>query len=183
MSPPRGFSLRHCAEANTYEEILIYYIIYMDCEKAHMYLLNEENQAICPFCDEQLADVKSVETRCSNKPNITVDGFKIVCTNCGLAHGFQSANEFVDFYENIHRIRKKSVYPRKHHILNVINDIAQKNNIQIDYYNREKILRIFALIDQVSSKLDTGRKRTISVNFILKQLFDILLLSRGLRKH
>ena len=55
-----------------------------------------------------------------------------------------------------------------------MNDIAQKNNIQIGYYNREKILRIFRLIDQNSPEVNIGRKRMISVNFILKQLFDIL---------
>ena len=78
------------------------------------------------------------------------------------------------FYENRHKIRKKSVYLRKYHIINVMNDIAQKSNIQIGYYNREKILRIFRLIDQISPEVNIGRKRMISVNYILKQLFDIL---------
>ena len=55
---------------------------------------------------------------------------KIVRTNCGSVHGFKSPKEFVDFYENKHGIRKKSVYHRKYHILNVMNDIAQKNNIE-----------------------------------------------------
>ena len=77
--------------------------------------------------------------------------------------------------ENRHKIRKKSVYHRKYHIINVMNDIAQKNNIQIGYDNREKILRIFRLIDQNSPEVNIGRKRMISVNFILKQLFDIKL--------
>ena len=77
------------------------------------------------------------------------------------------------FNENMCRIRKKSVYYRKYHILNVINDIAQKNNIQIGYYNREKILRIFALIDQVALQVDTDRKRMVGIKCILKQLFDI----------
>ena len=54
-----------------------------------------------------------------------------------------------------------------------MNDIAQQNNIQIGYYNREKILRIFRLIDQNSPEVNIGRKRMISVSFILKQLFDI----------
>ena len=80
----------------------------------------------------------------------------------------------MDFYGNRHRIRKKSVYHRKYHILNVMNDIAQKNYIQIGYYSGENILRIFRLIDQVSLKVNIGRKRMISINFILKQLFDIL---------
>ena len=55
-----------------------------------------------------------------------------------------------------------------------LNDIAQKNNIQIGYYNRDKILRIFRLIDQILPEVNTGRKRMIGVNFILKQLFEIL---------
>lgn len=112
----------------------------MDCEKIHMYLLNEKNQVQCPFCDEILYQVKSIETKCCERPNITIGGFKIVCSNCGSMHGYNTANEFVDFYENMSRMRKKSIYHRKY-ILNVIDDIAQKNRIQIGYYNREKILR------------------------------------------
>ena len=99
----------------------------------------------------------------------------LVCINCGQVYDYLTADEYVDFYENRHKIRKKSVYHRKYHIINVMNDIAQKNNIQIGYYNRENIPRIFKLIDRVSSEVnDIGRKRSISVNFIIKQLFDIL---------
>ena len=58
--------------------------------------------------------------------------------------------------------------------MNVMNDIARKNNIQVGYYNREKILSIFRLIDQVSLEDNIGGKRMIRVKFILKQLFDIL---------
>ena len=29
----------------------------MDCKNMHMYLLNEENQAVCQFCDEQLEEI------------------------------------------------------------------------------------------------------------------------------
>ena len=51
--------------------------------------------------------------------------------------------------------------------------IAQTNGIQIGYYNRENILRIFKLIDNVTHQPGVRRKRLISVNFIIKQLFDI----------
>ena len=50
-------------------------------------------------------------------------------------------------------------------------DIAQKNNVQIGYYNIENIRRTFRLIPP---EVNIGRKRMISVNFILKQLFDSL---------
>ena len=86
------------------------------------------------------------------------DGY-LVCINCGQVHEYLTADEYVDFYENRHKIRKKSVYHRKYHIINVMNDIAQKNNIQIGYYNRENILRIFRLIDQVSLEANIGRKK------------------------
>ena len=55
-----------------------------------------------------------------------------------------------------------------------MNDIAQTNGIQIGYYNRENILRIFKLIDNVTHQPGVRRKRLISVNFIIKQLFDML---------
>ena len=116
------------------------------------------------------------------------DGY-LVCKNCGQVHDYLRADEYVDVYENRHKIRKKSVYHRKYHILNVIIDIAQENNLQIGYYNRENILRIFKMIGQVSLEVNIGRKRMISINFILKRLFDILrieyklFLSQNLGKH
>ena len=69
----------------------------------------------------------------------------LVCINCGQIHDYLTADEYVDFYENRHRIRNRLVYHRKYHIMNAMNDIAQKNNIQIGYYNREKIAGIFRL--------------------------------------
>ena len=99
----------------------------------------------------------------------------LVCKNCGQVYDYLTADEYVDFYKNRHKIKRKSVYHRKYHILNVINDIAHNNNIQVGYYNREKILRIFRLIDQVIPQVNNfRRRRLISVNFIIKQLFDIL---------
>ena len=56
----------------------------MDCEKIHMFLLNEENKVQCPFCDEKLYQVKSIETKCPELPNI-INNSKIVCANCGTA--------------------------------------------------------------------------------------------------
>ena len=74
----------------------------------------------------------------------------LVCKNCGQVHDYLTADEYVDFYENRYRMKRKSVYHRKYHIINVMDNIAQINGIQIGYYNREKILRIFRLIDNVN---------------------------------
>ena len=66
------------------------------------------------------------------------------------------------------------IYLRKYHILNVIDNITRKNKMQISYNDREKLLRIFTLIDQGSSRVDCDRKSLVSIKYILKQLFDIL---------
>ena len=31
----------------------------MECNKVHNYLLDEESQTVCPFCNEQLEEIKS----------------------------------------------------------------------------------------------------------------------------
>lgn len=113
------------------------------------------------FCDKNWL-TKSIKPRCCDRPNLFNDSH-IVRTNCGAVNDYLIANEFVDFYEHMYRIRKKSIYHRKYHILNVIDDITRKNKIQTSYNDREKILRIFALIDQVSSRTDTDQKRTVSI--------------------
>ena len=99
----------------------------------------------------------------------------LVCKNCGQVHDDLTADEFVDFYENRYRIKRKSVYNRKYHITNVMDNIAQINGIQLGHYKRENILTIFKLIDNVTPQVNNfERKRLISINFIIKQLFDIL---------
>ena len=141
------------------------------CNKEVHELLMHEDQVNCIFCNKQIQDPgKPRRYFCCDSMRLIKDGF-IVCKNCGQVHDEYFAPEYFDFYGNRHRIRKKSVYHRKYHIINVMNDIAQKNSIQIGYYNRENILRIFQLLDRVSP---VGRKQLISVNFIIKQLFDIL---------
>ena len=144
-----------------------------DCKEINLELIKDDHVQ-CPFCFEHLVEVKSIRMRCCKNMKLIKDKL-LVCKNCGEVHNYLTADEYVDFYENRHRIKRKSVYHRKYHILNVINDIAHDNNIQVGYYNREKILRIFRLIDQVIPQVNNcRRRRLISVNFIIKQLFDIL---------
>ena len=131
----------------------------MCTEEIHQMLIHEEDSVICIFCCKQIQDLgKPKRYFCCSNMKLVKDGC-LVCINCGQVYDYLTANEYVYFYENRHKIRKKSVYHRKYHIVNVVNDVAQKNNIQIGYYNRENILRIFKLIDRVSPEVNNiGRK-------------------------
>ena len=101
--------------------------------------------------------VKPDRDFCCESMTLIKDNF-LVRKNFGQVHDYLMADEYIDFYENRYRIKRKSIYYRKYYIINTLNDIAQKNNIQLDYYDRESILRIFQLFDLIELP-DVGRKR------------------------
>ena len=110
----------------------------------------QEGQVNCVFCNKQIQDPgKPRRYFCCDSMRLIKDNL-LVCENCGQVRDYLTADEYIDFYENRHKIKRKSVYHRNYHIINVMDNIAQMNNIQIGYYNRENILRMFQLIDHVT---------------------------------
>ena len=131
-------------------------------------------ESTCPFCDKQLVEVnKVVEPCCSGQNMKTVDGMN-TCVNCGVVHGYVYVAEYFNFHENMYKIKHKSVYHRKYHIENVLNTISSKNNMQLTSHQKEKIHKVFIVIDSVLHKVTDGRKQMISIKYIIKQLFKML---------
>ena len=129
---------------------------------------------VCPFCDRLWIEVDKVVESCCSEQNIeTVDGTN-TCMNCGLVDGYDYVTGYFNFYDNIHKIRKKSVYHRKYHIDNVLDNISCENNMQLTYHQREKIHKVFIEIDSVLHKVNDGRKRMISIKYVIKKLFEML---------
>ena len=145
----------------------------MDCDD----VLHDElkmMEVMCPLCDQQLLEVKNVLDPCCDKQELeTVIGMNI-CVNCGSVHGCYYVMEYFNFYDNMHRIRQKSVYNRKYHIENVLFKIYSKNNIELTYHQREQINKVFVEIDSVLNEVSDGRKRMISIKYVIKQSFKIL---------
>ena len=82
------------------------------------------------------------------------------------------AYDLLALYTNFHENKYE------YHILNIINNLEVKINKQIN--EREKILRIFALINVVLPQVNKDRKRVINIEFILRQIFRILLWNMNL---
>ena len=141
--------------------------------------LKNMGESSCPFCDRLLVEVdkvevdKLVESCCCEQNMENVNGMN-VCINCGSVHGYDYVPEHVDFYENMYKIRRKSVYHRKYYIENVLNSICYRNRMQLTHDQRNRIYEIFAKIDSVLHEINDGRKRLISIKFILKQLLKML---------
>ena len=136
------------------------------------------NELICPFCDKRMIEIYNIKVAdlcCSKQDIITINGMN-TCMNCGLVHSCEYITPYFDFHENLHRIRRKSVYNRKYHIENVLDSVSSKNNIQLTYHQRERIHKVFVEIDSIFHKVEDGRKRIMSIKYIIKQLFKMLRL-------
>ena len=146
----------------------------MSCDSQIHDELKNMGELTCPFCDRLLVEVyEAVESCCSEQNMETVNGMNI-CVNCGSVHGYVYVPEYINFYDNMHKMRQKSVYHRKYHIENVLDSISSENNIQLTYHQREWIYKVFVEIDSVLNEVNDERKRMISIKYVIKQLFKML---------
>ena len=146
----------------------------MDCDSVLHDELKKMMEVMCPLCDQQLLEVKNVLDPCCDKQELkNVNGMN-TCVNCGSVHGCDYVMEYFDFYDNMHRIRQKSVYNRKYHIENVLFKIYSENNIELTYHQREQIYKAFIAIDNVLNEVNDGRKRMIRMKYVIKELFKML---------
>ena len=148
----------------------------MDCNSQIHDELKNMGESTCPFCEKQLINVKKVEELCCIMPDKMIINGLNTCINCGSVHGYVYVREYLDFYNNMYKIRKKSVYHRNYRIDNVLDNISCENNTQLTYHQREKIYKVFIEIDSVLHKVNDGRKRMISIKYVIKQLFKMLRL-------
>ena len=144
----------------------------MSCKELHEELVNME-EVECPFCNKQISKHTKKIEQCCTDPDI-VNNNTIVCKNCGTVQGYTLLIEFIDFYENKHWFHRKSVYQRKYHLENIMNNIALKNGFQITVFHRNKIMRIFDEIAKIIEHVNIDRKRMININFILQKIFEML---------
>ena len=146
----------------------------MSCNsQIHNELINM-NEDICPFCNQLLIEDNKDDELCCSKPNLGNKNGMNVCLHCGLVHCCEYVIGYLDFYENMYKIRRKSIYQRKYHIENVMNDICFKNSIDLTYNQRERIFKVFAEISSIIPTINSQRKRLISTKYIIRQLFKLL---------
>ena len=81
---------------------------------------------------------------------------------------------YIDFYENMYKIRRRSVYHRKYHIESVLNNIYFETRIDLTHDQRKKIYKTFEIIGSVIPSVNKLRRRMISTKYILRQLFKLL---------
>ena len=153
----------------------------MNCNKELHDELKESGDIVCPFCDQKLEDsnekpqdrLVKYYSCCDNQYIINDDGM-LACLSCGVVQGYNYVKEYVNFYENIHRFIRKSVYHREYHINNILLDIEEKYNIKISNCQKQKIDAIYVEIGKVLNEVNGTRKRMISANFIMRKIFKMM---------
>jgi len=146
----------------------------MNCNK-ELHDELKESEAVCPFCDQQIDFVrKPKDDKCCDNQYIINDDGMLACLSCGIVQGYKSSVEYVNFYENRHKLKRKSVYHREYHINNILLDIEEKYNIEVSYHQKCKIDRVFTEIGNVINEVNGKRKRMISINFIMRRIFKMM---------
>ena len=145
----------------------------MSCNsQIHDELKNME-ESTCPYCEQLLYAGDNFVDHCCDKHDILEDAYMKVCQNCG-SQSYKYTSNYIDFYQNMYRIRRKSVYKRFYHIENTLNSICYENKITLTYKQRTQIYRIFDEIDNIIPTLNENRKRLISTKFIMREIFMLL---------
>ena len=98
-----------------------------------------EKEHTCPFCDQILAEVNkdAVYLCCCDQDLQIVNGFR-TCTNCGSVHSCDYVSESFEFYRDLYKIRRKSIYHRKYHVCKVLADMSCLNNVALHNHQIEK---------------------------------------------
>ena len=146
----------------------------MNCDFGIHEGIRDMGEVIGPFCDDQIDDIVKKDNTCFFEQEIINDKGKLVCKNCGKVDSYGIIDEYVDFYENRYRMRRKSIYNQKYHIEDILNPITYTNRIEIDCKYRQKVHNIFNQIDKVLPQVNGNRKHMVNTNFILMQLFKML---------
>ena len=146
----------------------------MSCNDLHEGLI-ECGDIVCPFCDLQLICIKQNPLRydCCESPDIINDG-SIVCKKCGTVQRYETASEYVDFHQNKHQLKRKSVYHREYHINNILMDLSAEYNIDITVDQKNRIMKVFQEIEKILPNVNNRRKRIISLNYIMRKIFEMM---------
>ena len=134
-------------------------------------------EAICPYCDQILITKSNNEAiQCCEDPYIVNNDNVNVCLKCGSVHGYTDESEFIDFYENVYKIRRKSVYIRKYHIETIMNDLLVNQRVELTHNQRDRIYKVFEEIGHILHQINGNRKRMISIKYIMKKILEMMSL-------
>ena len=97
----------------------------MSCEKLHRDELFKTEYGFCPFCCLQTRKIDNKNIKITHCCGQEIS--EIHCIIYGQIYYDIYKNNYIDFYENMYKIRKESVYIRKYHIINVLDEISLSN--------------------------------------------------------
>ena len=140
----------------------------MNCNIELHESLIESGDIVCPFCNQNLEDS-------DEKPQYRLAKYDSCCESSEIINDNLMLG-YVNFYENRHKLKRKSFYHREYHLNNKISDIEEKYNIKISYHQKCKIDQLFIEIGKIINEVNGTRKRTISINFILRKVLSMMKL-------
>ena len=147
----------------------------MNCNIELQNSFKESGEICCPFCHKQVQQYISLDDQpCCSASDISEVDSRLVCKHRGQITGEKYQTEFIDFYQEMYKIRNKSIYNLKYHIENVITDLIAAHIIQITRAQTNQILGKFNKIQKVlPQSIMAGNEESVS-----NSIYDISFKSR-----
>ena len=115
---------------------------------------------------------KSKCSNCSNSEFFTIDSGYKICDECGTLNGHVLGLFDLKDFDRLHS-RKKSIYHRKYHYEEKVNQISRLINLndeqKCELYDR--LIKIDNYIMEILNK-QYFRKRMININYLTKKLLE-----------
>ena len=133
--------------------------------KKYLGILGDYNN----ICSEE-SNLKAKCTNCENRESFTIDYGYQMCDECGVANGHVLAFYDVKDCDRLF-YRKKSVYQRKYHYEEKVDQISKRINLTNEQKNKlySKLMEIDNHIMEILNK-EYNRKRMISIEYLIKKL-------------
>ena len=150
--------------------MLVKTICVSECKELHDYFVEEMEEIDCPFCFGRLVERERRAIVCCPKSDDRIIGEGVLtCVTSGKTKGcIYVLGHYLDFFENMRKLRSKSVYDRKYCVDEVFIELSEKGFIQLYGNVKNKIRAILSLLDSVSDY--EGRKRLVKMSFLVEMM-------------
>ena len=141
------------------------------CQSLHNHI---HECVFCDFHEEPTNDTLTNMPYCCENQNIRDIYGQLTCVNCGQVVGEDFKTGYINFYANLFKIYKKTVYNRKYHLSHTLDKIILKNKVEISCSTNFKIHKIFVEINKILPQVNGKRKRIISLKYLLHRILQLM---------
>ena len=154
-----------CENDNEVQQICLRCIIDNDVERENWFKFRTGKINIKELLTTRIEVCNNTCERCNSK--ISKLDKEYVCTNCGAHYGYGFANEYIDYNKYRNKFGKRSVYRRKYHVMNLLQNNSTTDEMKL-------FMKYFKQIEQIQDKLLNKKRKHLKFSFIFTKIYELM---------